>query len=60
MKRCPNGTRKNKQGICKPKKTRCPNGTRKNKKTKNCEIYVNKKKSKSKTKSILKTKSLNL
>jgi hypothetical protein len=37
--RCPNGTRKNKQGVCEPKtekteKTkpaRCPNGTRKNK-----------------------------
>ena len=44
QKRCPNGTRKNKQGDCvaktepkksspepKPKKKRCPNGTRKNK-----------------------------
>lgn len=34
--RCPNGTRKNKQGVCEPKKPkpetkRCPNGTRKNK-----------------------------
>jgi len=41
--RCPNGTRKNKQGVCQPKtskptkqetteiKKRCPNGTRKNK-----------------------------
>lgn len=45
--RCPNGTRKNKQGVCEPKekpvpkvepkpvpkpvKSRCPNGTRKNK-----------------------------
>jgi hypothetical protein len=31
--RCPNGTRKNKQGDCIPKDkpTRCPNGTRKNK-----------------------------
>lgn len=41
--RCPNGTRKNKQGVCIPKdkpkenpiakepKSRCPNGTRKNK-----------------------------
>jgi hypothetical protein len=51
MKRCPNGTRKNKQGICKPIKTRCPNGTRKNKKTKNCEIYVNKKMKSIQTKS---------
>jgi hypothetical protein len=36
-KRCPNGSRKNKQGICvkskleKTKKKRCPNGSRKNK-----------------------------
>jgi histone H3/H4 len=35
-KRCPNGTRKNKQGDCVAKSTaatkkRCPNGTRKNK-----------------------------
>ena len=31
--RCPNGTRKNKQGDCVPKAAtkRCPNGTRKNK-----------------------------
>ena len=37
--RCPNGTRKNKLGVCEPKpdkstqvpKKRCPNGTRKNK-----------------------------
>jgi len=40
--RCPNGTRKNKQGVCEPKKAepdktetdkpkRCPNDTRKNK-----------------------------
>ncbi len=31
--RCPNGTRKNKQGVCIPKTEpkRCPNGTRKNK-----------------------------
>jgi len=39
-RRCPNGTRKNKQGVCEPKEKpevekpvskRCPNGTRKNK-----------------------------
>ena len=34
-RRCPNGTRKNKQGVCEPKDKpvakRCPNGTRKNK-----------------------------
>jgi len=48
LKRCPNGTRRNKtSGICEKKtikkknKTeklpRCPNGTRRNKSTKKCE-----------------------
>ena len=39
VKRCPNGTRKNKKtGECEKKgnKKRCPNGTRKNKKTGEC------------------------
>ena len=39
MKRCPNGTRRNKKtGECvnKSQKLRCPNGTRRNKKTGNC------------------------
>jgi hypothetical protein len=44
MKRCPNGTRRNKKtGICEEKQNnnnknkRCPNGTRRNKKTGICE-----------------------
>ena len=57
--RCPNGTRKNKQGDCVkktmtnlvlklgPAKTRCPNGTRKNKKG-DCEPTSKKLASKSK------------
>jgi len=36
-KRCPNGTRKNKKGICVKRGSRCPNGTRKNRKTGKCE-----------------------
>jgi hypothetical protein len=39
MKRCENGTRRNKKtGNCEKKvKKRCENGTRRNKKTGNCE-----------------------
>lgn len=36
-KRCPNGSRKNKKGICVKRGSRCPNGTRKNRKTRVCE-----------------------
>lgn len=36
--RCPNGTRKNKQGVCISKQSRkCPNGSRRNKATGNCD-----------------------
>lgn len=48
--RCPNGSRKNKQGNCvsnkeKSKKKRCPNGSRKNKQG-NCTKKYTKKLSK--------------
>ena len=40
-KRCPNGSRKNKKGICVKRGSRCPNGTRKNRKTGKCESKKN-------------------
>ena len=58
-KKCPNGTRKNKNtGRCiKIKGKRCPNGTRKNKDTGKCESkYDTKIKSPTQIKSIIKTR----
>ena len=40
-KRCPNGSRKNKKGICVKRGSRCPDGTRKNRKTRVCEPKKN-------------------
>jgi len=45
LKRCPNGSRRNKSPSVKTRKTlrRCPNGSRKNKKTNQCEKSQSKK-----------------